>query len=1213
MYRDAANPGVNDNITVFINASNSLTGALLLSDSANWLPNLFRPCNSAPFVTCSGTYNPANWHLYSYTIPAGTTWNTDSVFILIRATSQNGADMFIDDFSITTYPKSQQFISCTMSNQFTTKALINSANNPVVAIKVIIDGAGTGIVGSSYRVDSICFNVNGSTTPFIDIKKARLWWVGGTAVNLNPDTLNALQIPPAITPVTSTNIIFYPSASFRFENGENNFYLTYDIDDAPPATSMHVVDAEFIGMRIFNGASSYQNPVTGSLPGVRIIDEPYCNPHFFTGALCDFCFWNLDTMDYINRVILPGEAAYPPGIDNNLNSVGPPFPPCNGGPCPYLHCFLKDGEVFPPVTGKTAVVKAGGTYNLQVQVGSWYSLNCIAAWIDYNHDYDFDDAGEKIMQTPPAGLPAFGWQSANFTVPVNATNGATRLRVIEDWNEPNMVPCVFSCGYGEREDYVLNVIPDCSLMPWLAGWNIWLGSYSDDWNVAANWCGGVPNLSTNTIIVDSASSGGIIKPIYQPVVKTGVTALTKKLRITGNTMVLLNGRQSSSMTIADSLSIKDPASVFKVQSVNHDTIQLGNANLVNSFALIFGASLNKRRMWLTYTQAELSSRGLMTNDVIDTLVFLVKQRASTVPYNNLTISYYYTTPSACFPAAGSGVANPPLPVVAAGGALYSGSPDMSVAGPFFVPAAGGQLKIPLTTPLVWNGSANNLVIEICYDNPANNTNDQSYYTQTIGCRTFYTISQVGGTTPGCNLLNNTAGVLRFSSEFRPNITFRYHRNCNKFPIEVRGHWENNGTFTAANSIVTFKGTLLQNIDGTAPTTFHELEINNIQHVKQNTAVIVDDTLALTAGRFMLNQKTLTLNNGRAGALKRTSGYLLSEDVPPNYGKLHWLIGNNLGAHTIPFVNTGGNYIPFVYDLKSGTYDLNIGTYQTASNNTPLPTGVANINNAFTGTNNSANMADRFWIMDDNGTAPAADLTFNYAPSESPGAGPIRSQRYDFISGWQAFSSPQSNPAANQNLSQNISSFSTAWALTLQSQPLPVELLSFMAKPENSRVKLSWQTASENNTDYFSVDRSLNGNDYDFITQVKSQGTGTTLRNYFAYDEHPLTGIQYYRLKQVDLSGDFKYFGPVTVNFNRPFGIVTVIDKEDNSLTIVFSSESIGLYSYRIIDRTGRVIVSGSKHAAKGINYIELNSSLSQGIYTVIIQNEITIDTRKFFR
>jgi hypothetical protein len=131
--------------------------------------------------------------------------------------------------------------------------------------------------------------------------------------------------------------------------------------------------------------------------------------------------------------------------------------------------------------------------------------------------------------------------------------------------------------------------------------------------------------------------------------------------------------------------------------------------------------------------------------------------------------------------------------------------------------------------------------------------------------------------------------------------------------------------------------------------------------------------------------------------------------------------------------------------------------------------------------------------------------------------------------------------------------------------------------------------------------------------VKSQGSGTTPRNYFAYDENPVNGTQYYRLKQVDLSGDFKYFGPVAVSFNRPFGIVTVIDKEDNSLTVVFSSESKSIYIYKIMDGTGRVIISGSKHAEKGINHIELNPSLSQGMYIVIIQNEFTIDSRKFFR
>lgn len=618
-------------------------------------------------------------------------------------------------------------------------------------------------------------------------------------------------------------------------------------------------------------------------------------------------------------------------------------------------------------------------------------------------------------------------------------------------------------------------------------------------------------------------------------------------------------------------------------------------------------------MWLNYTQAELLAKGLIANDVIDTLIFWIRQRSSTVPYNNLTISYYYTTPAVCFPAAGSGIANPPLPIITPGGVLFSGSPNLSIAGQYFVPATGGQLKIPLTTPLVWSGSAGNLVIEICYDNPANSFNDQSYYTQTTGCRSFYSISQVSGATAGCALLNNTAGVVRYSSDNRPNITFKYHRNYSKFPISVKGHFENNGTFIAGKSVVSFNGTAQQNIDGTVNTTFNELGINNTAHVRQNTAATVEDTLWLTAGRFLLNAKTLTLNNGAAGAITRSSGYLFSEDPPPNYGKLNWKIGNNSGVHTVPFVTISSNYIPFVFDLKSGTSDLSIGTYRTATNNTPLPASVTNINNSASGTDNSANMVDRFWIIDDNGTSPVADLTFNYAVSESPGAGNIRSQRYDIISGWQPFTSPQSNPVANQNLSQNINTFSSPWALTLQTQPLPVELLNFAAKTENRKVRISWSTASETNNDYFEVDRAPDATDYSFISKVESKGNSTSLQNYFSYDENPLSGIQYYRLKQVDLSGSYKFHGPVAVNFNREFGIVTIVSNENNSLTVVFNSAGEENYSYKVTDVTGRIVMTGTVNATKGINNFEIATPLSEGIYTLTIQNGMVSDMRKFFR
>lgn len=99
-----------------------------------------------------------------------------------------------------------------------------------------------------------------------------------------------------------------------------------------------------------------------------------------------------------------------------------------------------------------------------------------------------------------------------------------------------------------------------------------------------------------------------------------------------------------------------------------------------------------------------------------------------------------------------------------------------------------------------------------------------------------------------------------------------------------------------------------------------------------------------------------------------------------------------------------------------------------------------------------------------------------------------------------------------------------WDFTIASQPaLPVEWLSFDAKSiDNQQVALNWRTASEFENDYFEIQRSANGKDFEAIAEVNSLGMGDVERNYDFVDHFPQLGNNYYRIKQVDRDGSFEY-------------------------------------------------------------------------------------------
>ena len=72
------------------------------------------------------------------------------------------------------------------------------------------------------------------------------------------------------------------------------------------------------------------------------------------------------------------------------------------------------------------------------------------------------------------------------------------------------------------------------------------------------------------------------------------------------------------------------------------------------------------------------------------------------------------------------------------------------------------------------------------------------------------------------------------------------------------------------------------------------------------------------------------------------------------------------------------------------------------------------------------------------------------------------------------------------------------------------------------VKLKWSTASEQNNDYFTIEKSKDGLDYIIVTTLPGAGNSVYKIDYQAVDRDIEPGILYYRLKQTDINGEFKW-------------------------------------------------------------------------------------------
>ncbi|QEC40694.1 T9SS type A sorting domain-containing protein [Pseudobacter ginsenosidimutans] len=167
--------------------------------------------------------------------------------------------------------------------------------------------------------------------------------------------------------------------------------------------------------------------------------------------------------------------------------------------------------------------------------------------------------------------------------------------------------------------------------------------------------------------------------------------------------------------------------------------------------------------------------------------------------------------------------------------------------------------------------------------------------------------------------------------------------------------------------------------------------------------------------------------------------------------------------------------------------------------------------------------------------------------------------------------------------------------------LPVTLLSFTAQAGKSNVILKWATSSEQNNKGFEIERSADGNNWsriDFVGSKAVNGNSSNREDYAYADNAPLADKNYYRLKQIDLDGRYKY-SPVSMATFSPALNITVAP---NPVVGELRIEGLkGKNKISITNISGQVIRSISVEKDQ-ILLIDM-SRFVPGVYFLSIQNE----------
>jgi hypothetical protein len=165
-------------------------------------------------------------------------------------------------------------------------------------------------------------------------------------------------------------------------------------------------------------------------------------------------------------------------------------------------------------------------------------------------------------------------------------------------------------------------------------------------------------------------------------------------------------------------------------------------------------------------------------------------------------------------------------------------------------------------------------------------------------------------------------------------------------------------------------------------------------------------------------------------------------------------------------------------------------------------------------------------------------------------------------------------------------------------PLPVQLVSFNAQlQENKTVLASWATASEVNCASFTVEKSKDGSNFESVSTVPGNGTTSQPHSYSVVDENPFVGVSYYRLKETDYDGSYTYSSlrPVSYYPTDEVSIGNFSLGSTNSFVQVVS-KSQGEANVDIYDVTGRKMYSKDINLAAGVNNINIENSLTKGVY-----------------
>jgi hypothetical protein len=263
-----------------------------------------------------------------------------------------------------------------------------------------------------------------------------------------------------------------------------------------------------------------------------------------------------------------------------------------------------------------------------------------------------------------------------------------------------------------------------------------------------------------------------------------------------------------------------------------------------------------------------------------------------------------------------------------------------------------------------------------------------------------------------------------------------------------------------------------------------------------------------------------------------------------------------------------------------SFTLNGNLTLDANGSTPtftIPAGVTvTINGNFTDANNNVTFVV-------NGTLVVTGTLKANNGTAFSGTGSVSGGTLDLGSGTTC-------PGGCPNLTFNNCIGNTAFC---SAHVLPVTLLFFTLMEKESSINLNWATASEINFDYFDLQKSSDGLNFNFLGQINGNGTTNERHDYSFEDSFPFIGKNYYRLTSVDFDNYRETFNVIVKEYSGEKDFKLSPNPSDGqTITLNFNFDSMG-GQVVIYDNMGSIVDSFQANEGGRISF---TNTLKDGIY-----------------